>query len=65
MSKMIRKMQAKKPVQMTFPTLPNELVKYVWFDPSESEDDNVTFRKMKNSYCLLYTSDAADDVIDV
>ncbi|EAY10671.1 hypothetical protein TVAG_157480 [Trichomonas vaginalis G3] len=50
MSKMIRKMQAKKPVQMTFPTLPNELVKYVWFDPSESEDDNVTFRKMKNSY---------------
>lgn len=50
MSKMIRKMQAKKPVQMDFPTLPNELVKFVWFDPSEPDDEGLTFRKMKSSY---------------
>ena len=43
-------MQAKKPVQMDFPTLPTECVRYVWFDPTESDDDNLVFKKMKNSY---------------
>ena len=47
---MIRKMQAKKPVQMDFPTLPTECIRYVWFDPTESDDDNLVFRKMKASY---------------
>jgi hypothetical protein len=47
---MIRMMQAKKPVQMDFPTLPTECVRYVWFNPTESEDDNSDFRKMKSFY---------------
>ena len=50
MSKMIRQMQAKKPVQMDFPTLPADVVRYVWFDPTESDDDNLVFKKMKTSY---------------
>jgi len=43
-------MKAHKPLQMDFPTLPSDCVKYVWFNPKESEDDNKVFKLMKENY---------------